>query len=428
METTKISESLSLKAVIIAALILLSLIPNAMIMILIKDRQDRSVETIRKINEKWSLEQTLAGPILTIPYSSYSSDSQVKKLEMHELHLAPENVKMSVRLFPEERHYGIYKTILYKSEIRITGNFAPITNLPENADCNRAYLSLEISDLRGITNRLSFTVNNKEYATEAGTSSIPELKRLIAPIKGVINPTEETPIDFECRLNLNGSQGIDFIPVGNTTNIEVEGNWKDPGFVGNFSPQYAITDSGFKATWNVMSFNRSIPERWTEQNFVDFQGASFGVNLVDSVDHYQQNMRSAKYSILFVTLTFVVFFFVEVLSKKRIHPIQYLLVGFALLLFYTLLLSLSEQINFAWAYLISTLATIVLITAYAFGIFKNKTETIILALILGLLYTYLYIILQLEDIALLIGSIGLFVILGIIMYLSRKIKWYNTEK
>ena len=428
MDTSKLSQSLTLKAFIIATLSLLSLIPNAMIMILIHERETRSEETIRKINEKWSLEQTIGGPVLTIPYTGYSSDDRKKTVQRHELHLTPEDVNMQVRLYPEERHYGIYKNILYKSEIKITGKFAPGKEFPENADFDKAYLSLGISDLRGVTNRLTFKVNDKEYAIEAGTGSMENLKKLNAPLKGNVTNWTQTPVNFECLLNLNGSRSISFIPMGSTTQVEVEGDWKAPGFIGSFSPDYTLTETGFKASWNVMSFNRSIPERWTEEDSIYFDDVSFGVNLVDTVNHYQQNMRSAKYSIMFVVLTFVVFFFVEVLSKKRIHPIQYLLVGIALILFYSLLLSLSEQIGFGTAYLISAFATIALIIGYSSGIFKSKTETVILSLILGLLYAFLYVVLQLEDIALLIGSIGLFVILGIIMFLSRKIKWYKSDE
>jgi inner membrane protein len=428
METSKFSQSLTLKAFIVAVLTLLSLIPNAMIMVLIHERENRSKETIRTINEKWSLEQTIGGPVLTIPYISYSSDVQNKTVQMHELHLTPTDLKMQVRLFPEERHYGIYKTILYKSEIRITGQFAPIKELPENADFSKSYISLGVSDLRGVTNRLIFKVNDKEYVAEAGNSSIANLKNLAASLKGDFDKLPETPVTFECRLNLNGSRSIGFIPFGGTTHVEVEGDWKAPGFTGNFSPEYTLTDTGFKASWNVLSFNRSIPESWTDYNYSNFNDSSFGVNLVDTVNHYQQNMRSAKYSLMFIVLTFVVFFFVEILSKKRIHPIQYLLVGIALILFYSLLLSLSEQINFGIAYLTATVATIALIVSYSYSIFKRLQETVILTLILGLLYAFLYVILQLEDIALLIGSVGLFVILGIIMFLSRKIKWYKTEE
>ena len=167
---------------------------------------------------------------------------------------------------------------------------------------------------------------------------------------------------------------------------------------------------------------------WIDGQANSFDDASFGVNLVDPVNHYQQNMRSAKYAIMFIALTFVVFFFVEILTKKRIHPIQYLLVGLALILFYSLLLSISEQINFGIAYLIASLATIGLITAYAHSIFKNKVQTGALTGMLALLYIFLYVILQLEDVALLIGSIGLFIILGVIMFFSRKINWYKEEE
>ena len=155
--------------------------------------------------------------------------------------------------------------------------------------------------------------------------------------------------------------------------------------------------------------------------------SSFGVSLVDTVDHYQQNMRSAKYALMFIGLTFIVFFFVEIFTRKRIHPIQYLLVGFALVLFYSLLLSLSEQIGFGYAYLISTLSIIGLILVYAYSVFRNITQTAFLGLVLSGLYIFMFVVLQLEDIALLIGSIGLFFILAIIMYISGKIKWYKQD-
>jgi len=176
-----------------------------------------------------------------------------------------------------------------------------------------------------------------------------------------------------------------------------------------------------------MHFNRSIPETWDNDKSMYFDHSSFGVKLVEMVDHYQQNMRSAKYALMFIALTFVVFFFVEVLTKKKIHIIQYLLVGIALILFYSLLLSISEQIGFALAYLIAGIATIGLISSYVYSIFKSIIQTGLLSFILCILYTFLYVILQLEDLALLIGSIGLFTILGVIMYLSKKINWYKEE-
>jgi inner membrane protein len=429
----KFSQSLTFKAMMIAVLSLLLLIPNAMIQDLIRERQERSRETIDKINEKWSRAQTVCGPILTIPFTTTYLDADKKPVARdHELHLTPANMEIHTQLFPEERHYGIYKAILYKSELVIRGQFPDLSRLKIEESSNlihydKAFISLGVSDLRGLTNEIDFQLNGKTYPAEVGGNNIVGGKQLVINLPGMITPHAESSYAFECKLHLNGSSHIDFIPVGNTSQVEVEGAWKDPGFTGSFSPDYQLTDTGFQAKWNVLSFNRNIPEYWVDK--IDYVGdTSFGVNLVDTVDHYQQNMRSAKYALMFIALTFVVFFFVEVLTKKRIHPMQYLLVGIALILFYSLLLSISEQLNFAVAYLIASVATIALITAYTSGIFKNKTQTGVLAFILSLLYIFLYVVLQLEDVALLIGSIGLFIILGIIMYFSQKIKWYKHEE
>ncbi|MCC8153084.1 MAG: cell envelope integrity protein CreD, partial [Tannerellaceae bacterium] len=232
-------------------------------------------------------------------------------------------------------------------------------------------------------------------------------------------------IKFGREFVLKGSTSINFLPLGKHTQVHVKGDWKNPGFTGDFAPDYTLENGGFDASWSVMNFNRNLPDQWNGSPSLDLHNAGFGVNLISSVDHYQQNMRSAKYALMFIALTFVVFFFVELLTNKRIHIVQYLLVGVALILFYNLLLSLSEQINFAFAYLIASLATIGLIVSCAYSIFKNKTQTGILVTILVILYLFLYVVLQLEDIALLIGSIGLFIILAGIMYFSRKINWHK---
>jgi inner membrane protein len=428
----KFSQSLTVKAIIITVLTLLLLIPNVMIQSLIWERKERSIETINKINEKWSQAQTVCGPILTIPYTTRYLDKDKKTYtQQHEIHITPENLNIFARLYPEERHYGIYKTILYKSEIHINGQFAALNKLKIDNSAihfDKAYLSLGLSDLRGVTNQLEFRLNDQSYIAEIGNKANQMNMSLIVDLKNLIQAASEETLHYECKLNLNGSSEINFIPIGNTSKVVIEGAWKSPGFIGSFSPEYTLDDNSFKAHWSILGFNRNIPEEWTDNDIKHFDQTSFGVNLVDVVDHYQQNMRSAKYSLMFIALTFVVFFFVEVLTKKRIHPIQYLLVGVALILFYSLLLSISEQTNFAIAYLIASAATIALITAYTSSIFRDKMQTGMLSLMLVILYVFLYVILQLEDVALLIGSVGLFIILGVIMYFSRKIKWYKQEE
>lgn len=438
METTikkagKINQSITFKALVIGFLTIILLIPGIMIQDLIRERQDRSVETIEKINAKWSNAQTICGPVLTIPYTTTHVDVNNKTVfQQHTISITPENLNIDTQLFPEERYYGIYKTILYKSEIDLSGNFDKINyQKTDNSTIHweQAYLTIGVSDLRGITENISFTLDNKQYPVEAaGNYDRLMGKILVVSLNNADTLLTGQPLNFNCKIKLNGSSNINFIPIGKTSKVHVAGTWKSPGFIGNFSPEHTITENGFDANWSVLRFNRSIPETWIDNQVETFEDASFGVNLIDPVNHYQQNMRSAKYAFMFIALTFVVFFFVEILTKKRIHPIQYLLVGIALILFYSLLLSISEQINFGIAYLIASIATIGLITVYTHSIFKNKMQTGGLAAMLCMLYIFLYVVLQLEDIALLIGSVGLFIILGIIMFFSRKINWYKQEE
>ena len=427
----KFSQSTTLKGIIIVILTIFLLIPGAMIENLIYERQQRSIETIAKINEKWSNAQTVNGPFLVIPYQ-ISSEDEKKKVTTKKFNfiLTPEVLKISAKLTPEERHYGIYKSILYKSNIDISGNFKnPLQFIPSNAEIiwSEIQIRIGISDLRGLSNNLNFKLNEVIAVAEAGGNQDAIGQGLVISLKNSESVFNEKGATFSCNLKLNGSESINFIPVGKTTQVHLYGLWTAPGFIGSFSPEYIINDSSFNAKWNILHFNRNIPEYWTNNEVNSIADTTFGVNLVDTVDHYQQNMRSAKYALMFIALTFVVFFFVEIITHKRIHPIQYLLVGIALILFYSLLLSISEQLNFAIAYLIASIATITLIVVYSQSIFKNKTQTGILASILTILYIFLYVVLQLEDIALLIGSIGLFVILGIIMFVSRKINWYKQD-
>jgi inner membrane protein len=427
----KFTQSITMKAFIIGFLTLIMLIPGVMIQNLIKERQKRSEETINKINAKWSNAQTINGPVLVIPYTSSDVDENNKVIvRSHNLFLTPDLLTINAQLIPEQRHYGIYKSILYKSDLEIQGQFTKSDiQFPVNSQINwnEATVRIGITDLRGLTNNLDFVMNNFHYTAEAGGAQDVTGQGLVISLKKPDIVRTENILAFRCQLKLKGSSNINFIPVGKTTRILMNGAWKSPGFIGSFTPQYSLNDKGFTAKWEILHYNRNIPESWTDHQLKSVSDTSFGVNLIETLDQYQQNMRSAKYALMFIALTFVVFFFVEILTKKKIHPIQYLLVGIALILFYSLLLSISEQLNFGVAYLIASIATIGLIVFYAHTIFKNILPTGILASFLSILYIFLYVVLQLEDSALLIGSIGLFIILGIIMFFSRKINWYKPE-
>ena len=210
--------------------------------------------------------------------------------------------------------------------------------------------------------------------------------------------------------------------------MKISSSWKDPSFIGTFIPdEHEITDDGFTAKWKILHLNRNYPQQWMGGQY-KINASTFGVDLLLPVDEYQKTMRTTKYAIMFISLTFLSFFMIELLNKKVLHPIQYLLIGFALLLFYTLLLSLTEHILFKYAYILAAIANVGLITAYTRGVLKHYLQTVLIFAILTILYGYLYVVLQLQDFALLMGSIGLFVILAVVMYLTRKIDWFMILK
>jgi inner membrane protein len=242
-----------------------------------------------------------------------------------------------------------------------------------------------------------------------------------------MDPKDSSTYQFKLSLNLKGSQLLYFTPVGKVTDINLSSDWPNPSFNGAFLPdKREISEKGFKANWNILHLNRNFPQVWTGSQHT-ISKSSFGIDLILPVDNYQKSYRSIRYAILFIGFTFLVFFFIEVLNKVFIHPVQYILVGVALIVFYTLLLSFSEHMKYNLAFIISALSTLLLIAGYVKAILKSSQLSLLISGILTVLYTFIFVIIQLQDYALLIGSIGIFIILGLVMYFSRKIDWYNLS-
>jgi inner membrane protein len=405
---------------------------------------------IREISDKWGKTQTLTGPVLILPYYEIKIIKEEEYKTRKLLYVLPKTLEINGKINPEIRYRGIYKVIVYGSDLDFNGKFKipdldKIGIVKENVDWENANIVFGLNDLRGIQNEINIVwkginipvdpgIANKTIAPSGFTAKVP-----ITEIDNLIN--------FKINLDLNGSQGLYFTPVGKTTNVKLSSDWSTPSFSGSFLPDSReISKEGFEAHWTVLHLNRNYPQHWIDgahslvsssltdsyQNSWEHieqghntSGSTFGVNLLFPVDEYQKTMRSAKYAIMFISLTFLIYLFIEILNKKRIHPVQYLLVSFGLLLFYTLLLSLSEQIGFNLAYLISGLAIIGLITSYSHSIFKKMRLSLITSLSLTVLYIFLFVILQMEDYSLLLGSIGLFIILAFVMYLSKQINWYG---
>jgi inner membrane protein len=221
---------------------------------------------------------------------------------------------------------------------------------------------------------------------------------------------------------------LNFVPMGKNTEVNVSSSWSNPSFIGNFLPaEREVQENGFTASWSVNHFNREFPQEWENQQYDVFKD-KFGVKFFIPADEYQQTMRSSKYGLLIIILTFVSFFLVEVFSGKAIHPIQYLLIGLALIIFYSLLLSLSEYILFQYSYLIAGSLVIGLITLYTKSIYKNRNIVLSISAMLISFYGFVYVLLQLQDYSLLLGNIALFLILAAIMFFTRKVNWFDVLK
>ncbi|MEQ8524980.1 cell envelope integrity protein CreD [Gracilimonas sp.] len=422
-----LKHSLGTRLFIIAFLTLILLIPALLIQSLISERENRRDSVANEISQKWGSEQVLVGPVISVPYKYYFNSEDKVEQTIRYAHFLPENLNVTGSITTEVRYRGIYKVIVYNSDLSISGNFPSIDlngfKVPvEDFLIHDAFVSVGISDMTGIKDFVNIKWNDNEYLANPGIESNDVLASGIS-----ISPDLSTgeKYEFSFDLNLNGSTGLHFSPVGKQTNINLSSDWSNPSFTGNFLPsEREVTDAGFNSEWNVLHLNRNFSQQWLGPN-QEVTNTMFGVELLLAVDEYQKTMRTAKYAIMFISLTFLTFFMIELLSKKIIHPIQYLLIGFALLIFYTLLLSISEYVVFQLAYLIAAAAIIGLITIYSYSVLSDKLKSGIIFGVLIILYGYLYILLQLQDYALLLGSLGLFVVLSVVMYLTRNINWFE---
>jgi inner membrane protein len=422
-----------LKVAAIAFLTLMLLIPTAMITSLVSERKGRQIEASNEISSKWGYEQRVVGPILTVPYYTYDLSKDLKKINVTQklAYFLPEELNINAELNPEVRYRGIFQVAVYGSNIRLDGYFsAPKFELNQsNYEINwkGAFFTLGISDLRGIKESIKFLINETEMYCEPGVSIGGTVGSGVT-VNYPINPLSDiNKYKFSVNLSLNGSKSISFIPIGKETTASILSAWNNPSFDGAFLPaNREINDDGFSANWKILELNRNYPQKWYDRD-VKFDSSAFGVSLILPVETYQVTERSIKYAVLFISLTFMVFFFIEILKKLRVHPIQYILVGFGLILFYLLLLSLSEHLGFGLAYIVASAGIVVMISGYSKSIFKSNLLALLMAGFLVLLYGFLYILLQMQDYALVLGSAGLFIILAVIMYLSRKIDWYAIE-
>ncbi|HEX6903108.1 MAG TPA: cell envelope integrity protein CreD [Thermoanaerobaculia bacterium] len=432
-EKRRLRDSTLFKLLAVGFLALLLLIPLGMVSSLISERQARRNQVAEEVAASWGSSQVLGGPALIVPYLVHGKDDKGKDVTWTSYaHFLPETLEIDGRIAPERRNRGIFEVAVYRADLSWKGTFLrpDFSNwriAPEDIVWEDAWLSVGIPDLRGIRSGVALTWGGRSFQFEPGAGGGGLWDSGLSVRMPDLETAEKgTVYAFAFDLGLNGSQELELLPLGKQTRVSVKSPWPSPSFAGAFLPDSRrVTGTGFDATWNVSWLGRGYPQQWRSDDVKSENvfASAFGVELFLPVDSYQKTERSVKYGVLFLLLTFLTFFLYEVFNPFSLHPIQYLLVGSAICLFYLLLLSLSEHLSFSLAYGVAAAATVLLIGGYSATILRGALRALLMTVVLGGLYGYLYVLLQLEDYALLLGSVGLFVILALVMYLTRKVDW-----
>ena len=439
------------KMAAVAVLILLLLIPLNMVRSVLHERLGRRNEAVTKITSSWGNEQKLVGPVLIVPYrytvkswkEQITAGGKIEKVEVTDqvtanAYFLPTNLAINGDIKPMQLRYGIYPAVVYTGKLKFAGQFArpDFAKLRIKADevlWDDALVTFAIPDLRGVKETLNLQWGGKTCPLLPGSKLGGFQSGVFTGAGGL--PAGDGAIPFQLDLSLNGSGGLSFAPLGAQTTVKLTSPWPDPSFFGTFLPaERKVTRDGFEATWQVSYYGRNFPQHWTSQAHepglapASVESSLFGVNFLSGIDSYRNTERAIKYGVLFIVLIFAAFFLFELLAALRIHPFQYAIVGAALSLFYLGLLSLSEFIPFGFAYLAAAGVTTLLVCFHSARMLKSGARTFIIAGLLAGIYGFLYVALQLQDYALLLGTGGLFAVLAIVVWLTRNIDWYARDR
>jgi inner membrane protein len=430
-----VKNSMGLRLAVAAVVGFCLFIPLVMIDELVRERAGRRDEAVDEIARMWAAPQTLSGPVLTV---SHRCDVPKNPPCVNQINLQPLSLTIDGVLEPEERRRSLFKSVVYRSRLRVRGTFdmdVAARGVPADyVSWQDATVTLGVTDPRGITGSAAIRVAGTLVPFVPGARQQSGISSGIHARVGTLPQPAPGPMPFEFELTLNGTREIQFDTFGDTGQITLTSTWPHPAFVGAFLPDIRTTDgNGFSATWNGGAFRRSAP---SPRPAASSQGThaegsasnptkAFGVALVTPVDVYQQTDRAVKYGVLFIFFTFAMAFLWEVTRGVLVHPIQYGFIGFALCVFYLLLLSVSEHAGFDVAYLAGTAAVVSLLAWYWRWVAGRWLDGASMGSLVAGLYGFMYLLLRLEDYALLAGSLGLFVMLVLVMYLTRRVDWFN---
>jgi inner membrane protein len=434
------SRSMGLKLIVVCGLAVLMFVPALFVWLLVEDRTHRAADVVSEISGHVGGQQTFLGPTLAIPYTiPAQSPTEPAK---HGMYLVfPTRASGAVKVATEERHRSLFKVPVFQADAKLDASF-DLAGVPAAAppgaelDWSQAEMVVGVSDARGALADATVTAGGKTgtlfpaavaQSMSLGGEQGPQLRLTLlgAKLEGLAQPNAK--FDVTSALRFSGAQRIAVLAYGKTTHLTVESGWPSPGFDGGFLPvNRNVSRSGFDAEWSVPFIARGVRAEGQADSITGLDGTALGVSFIEVADPYQSVNRSLKYVPLFLGLIFISYFIFEVTTGKRVHPAQYVLVGIAQLIFYLLLLSLAERIGFDFGFLLAGAATVILLATNAGWIFASRRHGLRALAIFSLLYTLIYLLLRLEDNALLVGAIASFLVVAAAMYFTRGIDWYSS--
>lgn len=451
-----LSDSLVFRFITITILIGVMTIPLGMVSDIVRERSQLYRGVLNDIAATWGHRQNLQGPALFVPYTEKHITEVVKTdkdgyerkvnktvYKQRTAIVLPDDLDIKVDINGQKRKRSLYESLVYTADLKVVGDFTrpDINSLSNNIDkihWGRAWLAFGISDTQAINKVSSLQWDSTQLVDfEPGTRVVKTIASgFHAPLDLSVDTTasvdklKNKKYPFELYLNINGSQGFYFSPFGKTTDVTVVSDWPHPSFQGNILPDmHEVNSDGFEAQWSVPNLARNYPQLWTlETQSFNVNEFKAGVNLFESVSLYSQITRAIKYGVLFFALTYITFLIFELGIGRRLHIVQYGVIGLALSMFYLTLLSMAEHAGFFSAYISAAAIIIVMISLYAFAAIRSFSRTGIVSMLLAGLYTMLYSLLKLEDYALLAGTVLLLVILAVMMYLTRNIGSEESKK
>jgi len=428
------SRSMGLKLLLVCGLALLMTIPSLFVSSIVEERTRRAKDVIEEISGRAGGPQTFLGPSLSLPYSIpplYKGASPTLGVYV----VFPAKGDASIKVLTEERHRSLFKVPVYQAELKFDAAF-DLTGVPSAApagaelDWTRAAIVVGVTDARGALADGTLTVNGKTSTFTPAEHVEDDNPRLRLTYFGVrVSDLAKPNATFNVAANLrfSGAQRLAVLAYGKSSHLVVEGDWPSPGFDGGFLPvKRTVSAQGFTGEWSIPFIARGIPAEGTSTAVSALDRTALGISFVEVADPYQSVSRSVKYALLFVGLLFLSYFVFEATAGKRVHPAQYVLVGVAHMIFYLLLLSLAERIGFDWGFLVAGGATVLLLSANAKWIFASQVQGLRALFVFSLLYFFIYLLLRLEDNALLVGAVASFLAVAAVMYFTRNIDWYSS--